>query len=217
MYDHYLQNHPDTNVYFAPPGVDASTYHPVNGDKNEASYILSVGCFSRARKNVKLLFEAYYRLRQKNSDPPRLVLAGRDAPNPTAWEAAQSLGITEHIDVHVDVPEEKLTRLYRHADLFALSSKEEGLGLVIAEAMASGVPVVSTDCGGPSTLIAEGKTGYLTPVGDPDALADRMQTVLENPDHARELGERGRARIEEHFSEEAAGQKFLEVYDQLLE
>ena len=217
MYDHYRQKHPNANVHFAPPGIDASTYHPVEGEKDEGRYILSVGRFSRLRKNVKLLFEAYYRLREKVSDPPRLVLAGLDGPYESAWETAQSLGITEHIDVHVDVPEEKLTRLYRHADLFALSSKEEGLGLVIAEAMASGVPVVSTDCGGPSTLINEGETGYLTPVGDPDALADRMQTVLENPDHARELGERGRKRIEGHFSEEAAGKKFVEVYGQLLD
>jgi len=216
MYEHYRQNYPDSNVYFAPPGVDISTYHPVNGIENENRYILSVGVFSRERKNVKLLFQAYHQLRQKISDPPRLVLAGREGPNETAWETAKSLGITEHVDVQIDVSEKKLTQLYRNAALFTLSSKEEGLGLVIAEAMASGVPVVSTDCGGPSTLIKEGETGYLTPTGDPDALADRMQRILENPDHARELGERGRERIEERFSERAAGERFLEVYDQLL-
>jgi len=215
MYEHYRQNHPDANVHFAPPGVDTSTYHPAE-ETNDDAYILSVGRFSDPRKNVELLFEAYHRLRQRRPDAPRLVLAGLAGPRESAWATAKSLGITDHIDVHVEVPEEKLARLYRNASLFVLSSKEEGLGLVIAEAMASGIPVVSTDCGGPSTLIKEGKTGYLTPVGDPDALADRMQTILENPDHARELGERGRERIESHFSEEAAGEKFLSVYNHLL-
>jgi len=215
MYEHYRQNHPDANVHFAPPGVDTSTYHPAE-ETNDDAYILSVGRFSDPRKNVELLFEAYHRLRQRRPNAPRLVLAGLAGPRESAWATAKSLGITDHIDVHVEVPEEKLVRLYRNASLFVLSSKEEGLGLVIAEAMASGIPVVSTDCGGPSTLVEEGETGYLTPVGNPEALAERMEKILRDPEHARALGRRGRERIESHFSEEAAGEKFLSVYNHLL-
>ena len=55
--------------------------------------------------------------------------------------------------------------------MFLLSSNEEGLGLVIGEAMAAGLPVVSTRCGGPETFVVEGVTGYLTPVGDAQAMA----------------------------------------------
>lgn len=215
MYEHYRQNHPEANVHFAPPGVDTATHHPAE-EKNDDEYILSVGRLSDPRKNVTLLFEAYHRLRQRRPDAPRLVLAGLSGPGESAWATAESLGITAHIEVHVDVPEEELARLYRHASLFVLSSEEEGLGLVIAEAMASGIPVVSTDCGGPSTLVKEGETGYLTPVGNPEALANRMERVLQDPAHASNLGQRGRARIEEHFSKEMAGEKFLNVYDQLL-
>lgn len=217
MYDHYRQHHPEVDVHFAPPGVDTSVYRPGTDEKEENDYILSVGRFSDPRKNIELLFEAYARLRQGMSDAPRLVLAGLAGPSDSAWEAAKTLGIAEHVDVHVDVPEKDLARLYRNADLFALSSKEEGLGLVIAEAMASGVPVVSTDCGGPSTLIQEGETGYLVPVGDAAAMAEQMQRILSNSAHAQELGQKGRERIEDHFSEEAAGKKFIEVYDQLLQ
>ncbi|MCS4058420.1 glycosyltransferase family 4 protein [Salinibacter ruber] len=217
MYDHYRQNHPEVEVHFAPPGVDTSVYHPSNSKNSEEEYILSVGRFSDPRKNVELLFEAYARLREIMPDAPRLVLAGLADPSDSAWEEAKSLGVAEHVDVHVNVPEDQLAHLYRNSELFVLSSKEEGLGLVIAEAMASGVPVVSTDCGGPSTLIQEGETGYLVPVGDAEAMAERMQRILANPDYAQELGQRGRERIENHFSEEAAGERFLTVYDQLLD
>ena len=62
--------------------------------------------------------------------------------------------------------DDELVELYRGAALLALSSDEEGLGLVILEAMASGIPVVSTACGGPQTSVVDGETGFLTPVGD---------------------------------------------------
>jgi glycosyltransferase involved in cell wall biosynthesis len=106
--------------------------------------------------------------------------------------------------------------LYRHARLFVLSSNEEGLGLVLAEAMASGVPVVTTDCGGPSTLIDDGTTGFLVPTEDAAALADRMAHILQHPDEAAAMGQAGRARVEKEFSEAAAGERFLRVYDDLV-
>nr|WP_259093051.1 glycosyltransferase [Salinibacter ruber] len=57
----------------------------------------------------------------------------------------------------------------------------------------------------------------MVPVGDSAAMAEQMQRVLAHPDHAQELGQRGRERIESHFSEEAAGKNFIEVYDKLLQ
>jgi glycosyltransferase involved in cell wall biosynthesis len=177
---------------------------------------LSVGRWIDSRKNVRLLFEAYGKLRETLPDPPRLILAGLSGPTDADWAYAERIGVRSHIEMREDVPQEELAELYRNARLFALSSNEEGLGLVLAEAMASGVPVVSTDCGGPSTLIDDGETGYLVPVRDAEALADRMAHLLMHPDHANAMGEAGRRRIENNFSNEAAGERFLDVYDQLL-
>ena len=134
----------------------------------------------------------------------------------TRAEVAETLGIRDHVEMHTDVPEDQLAALYRNAQLFVLSSNEEGLGLVLAEAMASGTPVVSTDCGGPSTLIEDGQTGFLVPTGDAEALADRMAHVLTHPEKAWTLGQAGRERVEAEFSVEAAGERFLQVYDELV-
>ena len=106
--------------------------------------------------------------------------------------------------------------LFRSAALYVVSSNEEGLGLTILEAMASGRPVVSTACGGPSTTVLDGETGRLVPVGDAEALADAMRDLLGTPERADAMGQRGRERVEQHFSKTAAGQRFLETYDQLL-
>ena len=120
-----------------------------------------------------------------------------------------SLGISDYVKFRQNVLVEELARLYQGASLFVLSSDEEGLGIVILEAMASGLPVVSTRCGGPETAVVEGETGYLTPVGDARALADAMQHLLSHPELRQRLGRAGRQCVEERFSIEAAGKVYL--------
>jgi glycosyltransferase involved in cell wall biosynthesis len=216
MYEHYREEAGDEIVHFAPPGIDTTVFHPAQRADRRGNYILSVGRLGDTRKNVSLLFRAYHRLTQSETDVPKLILAGLSSPPSHAWRLAQELGIRDRIEMHENVPKDELARLYRHARLFVLSSNEEGLGLVLAEAMASGTPVVSTDCGGPSTLIEEEKSGFLVPIGDEESLADRMGLLLSDPEKGQSMGREGRRRIEEEFSVEAAGERFLRVYDQLL-
>lgn len=214
MYKYLSQKTGASRVIFAPPGVDTERFRP--GPYQRGSYILSVGRLSDPRKNVKLLIEAYYRLRQMMPSAPRLVLAGKSMPDASVWQWVESLGIADYIVVQRNPSVDDLASLYREASLFVLSSDEEGLGIVILEAMASGLPVVSTDCGGPATAVIQGETGLLTPVGDAVALANAMRTILENPALAKQMGRAGRKRVEKHFSIESAGRTFLDTYDSLL-
>jgi glycosyltransferase involved in cell wall biosynthesis len=196
------------------PGIDTKLFHP-QARFPEEGYILSVGRHSDPRKNLRLLLEAYGRLHQRLPNVPRLLLVGGE-PLSADWTLAVEWGIADHIDVRVNVTSEVLASLYRRASLFVLSSDEEGLGIVLLEAMASGLPVVSTRCGGPETCVVEGETGYLTPVGDAEALAGRMQMLLEDDTLRKRLGRAGRRLTESRFSIEAAGVPFLAVYDRLL-
>jgi glycosyltransferase involved in cell wall biosynthesis len=215
MHDHLVEHMPPDDVIFAPPGVDTEQFSP-GPPPSTGEHILSVGRFQDPRKNVMLLFEAYARLRDRTDAVPSLVLAGRSAPTDEAWTRAEALGIRDAVTLREDVSMEELVRLYQTAALYVVSSNEEGLGLTILEAMASGRPVVSTACGGPSTTVLDGETGRLVPVGDAEALAAAMDDILRTPERADAMGKRGRERVEQHFSKTATGQRFLEVYDQLL-
>jgi glycosyltransferase involved in cell wall biosynthesis len=179
-----------------------------------------VGRFSDPRKNAALLFEAYGRLvarrRKDRQDTPPLILAGRTPPPDSAWARLSAYDATGQVTYLGEVDADALRDLYRHARAFVLSSDEEGLGLVLLEAMASGIPVVSTNCGGPSTLIDSGRNGFLTPVGNADALAEAVDRILQDPGKAQTMGETDRERAVTDFSISAAGQRFLDVYDQLL-
>ena len=213
MFDHVSQVAGSDRVVFAPPGIDTEFFTPPA--IGERRHILSVGRMSDPRKNVTMLFEAYAALREMLDAPPPLVLAGNQGPTEQAWSVADRLGIRNHVEFHQNVSQQTLRELYRQASVYALSSDEEGLGLVILEAMACGCPVVSTDCGGPTTSVLEGETGFLVPVGDVTAFANRLRLVLEDPRSER-MGALGRNRAVESFSMEATGRRFVGWYDEIL-
>jgi D-inositol-3-phosphate glycosyltransferase len=205
---------PKEKLSLGAPGVDTDLFHPAATSSSDG-YILSVGRFGDPRKNVRLLLEAYRMLRETFPDVPRLMLVG-EQPRAADWADAVRWGIADSIEVQVNAKPETLPSLYRQASLFALPSNEEGMGIVLLEAMASGLPVVSTDCGGPASCVIDGVTGYLTPRGDAVALAQTMQTLLEDDALRREMGQAGRRLAESRFSIPVAGQPFLDVYDRML-
>jgi D-inositol-3-phosphate glycosyltransferase len=201
-------------VMLAPCGVDTNLFRPMT--KAAGKYILCVARFSDARKNVRLLLDAYANLQRNIQEVPDLYLIG-DPPTEDAQAHLQKLGIADNVYLIGPKQGEALAEVYRNAAFFVLSSDEEGLGIVILEAMASGLPVVSTDCGGPATAITDGETGFLTPVGDAGALAATMEKLLVDPSLRERMGRQGRRVAEERFSLSAAGQVFLDTYDKVLD
>lgn len=96
------------------------------------------------------------------------------------------------------------------------SVANEGFPNAVMEAMASGLPVVATDTGGTRELIIDGHTGFLAPPGDPAALADRLGTLIDDPDLRKKMGERGRFRIVTDFTTEKMARRFERLYHTLL-
>jgi glycosyltransferase involved in cell wall biosynthesis len=97
-----------------------------------------------------------------------------------------------------------------------LSSRAEGFSNAILEYMAAARPVVATDVGGAGEAIVEGETGFLVPAGDDSAMAERIITLLREPERAQRMGRRGRQRVEHEFSCAAQLEKTLNLYERLL-
>ena len=109
---------------------------------------------------------------------------------------ADSFGVRDRVQYVASPSRQELIGLYQAASVFALPSDEEGLGMVILEAMACAVPVVSTRSGGPDGIITDGEDGFLVPLDDAAAMAGRLQTLLENPSLNIAMGRKARATIE---------------------
>jgi glycosyltransferase involved in cell wall biosynthesis len=185
--------------------IAADPQHPWLSD-TASPLILSIGRLVE-QKNFPLLLHAFALLRRQR--PARLMILGGDPESAKQQRRYQQLlalagQLRVQADVelvrYVDNPYAYLSR----ASLFALSSRFEGFGNVIIEALLCGCPVVSTDCpSGPAEILDHGRFGTLVPIDDPQALAQAMQNGLDAPVDRAVLRARG-----QEFGVEAAVQRY---------
>lgn len=168
---------------------------------DETPVILGAGAL-HPRKDFATLIRAFGTLREQGRDL-RLVILGEGRERAALEELAESLGIGQHVRFpgHVSNPWSYMAR----ARLFSLSSRREGSGAVLVEAMACGTPAVATDCpSGPAEILQHGKVGALAPVGDSAALAEAMARTLDAPPDPERL----RAAVEP-FRASTAARRYL--------
>lgn len=175
-------------------------------------YIVYVSAFD-PRKNHVLLLNAYHRLLRLSRHRCGLVLVG---PGPLPVELGQIIGklrLRERVTILSDLPERDLALVYRGAALSAFPSLYEGFGNPLVEAMACGTPTVALARSSVPEVAADG--ALLVERGDDGAFARAMASVLEDPDLASDLAEKGRRRASD-FTWSATARETLAVYDRVL-
>ena len=195
-------------------GIDLKKFTytpPVDKLKDKITYI-AVGRFHDAKDYPNLL-SAFSELKNKQLHREiELLIVGQT--DDVIYPKLQEFIIKNNLESAVKIlgKKDNIPRLLSHANYFILSSKYEGFGLVIAEAMACGCFVIATDCGGVREVL--GDTGILVPPQDSQALAQAMQQALSLTDEQIEVNnKRARKRIEELFSLEKSVEKWLEIYE----
>ncbi len=154
----------------------------------EPPVILGVGELCM-RKDFTTLIRAFARVRAQRRC--RLVILGKGRQHEELPALARELGVAEDVDLAGF--QSNPYAFMQHAALFAFTSRWEGLGFVVIEALAVGTPVVSTDCpSGPREILQDGRYGPLVPVGDDEAMAQAMVQTLDNPLPADVLKEAAR-------------------------
>jgi glycosyltransferase involved in cell wall biosynthesis len=105
---------------------------------------------------------------------------------------------------------------YRQMDVLLMPSVREGFGLVIAEAMACGLPVIASDCSAIPELVDNGKGGFLCPVGDVEAFAEKINLLSDSPKLRQEMGEYNRAKIEKKFTLDRMVKEYRELFENVI-
>lgn len=193
-------------------GVDTNHYQP--GPAEGSPAWICVGRLDDPRKNIRLLIEAYARLVSRLPAAPELRLVGPH-PGPAIVQLVEDRGLADRVRFLGSKTQAELPQLYRNALGFVLSSDEEGLGIVIQEAMAAGLPVVSTACGGPEILVEPDVTGLLVPPGDAAALAQALEALTVDQARRKRMAAAARRSAVERFGLDAGG-VFLRAYERAL-
>jgi glycosyltransferase involved in cell wall biosynthesis len=143
----------------------------------------------------------------------RFVLLGEGEQGPDLGSLAQRLGLSDRL--HFLDDRQGLDDFLASVDLFVHTSRNEGFGIVLLEAMATGVPVIATAVGGVPELLDQGRAGSLVHPGDPLALARCMLYLLKNEEVARDIARKGRERAARYAGGETV-RKYLDLYGEML-
>ncbi len=205
---------PKNKISVVYPGFDSGAFEAVDNlpilPNLPARYLLHVGTI-QPRKNLSRLINAIHRLRQ-HPDLPRLVLAGRQGwLSEPILQQIDDLKLQNHIQLLDYVRDEDLAALYQNATAYVFPSLFEGFGFPALEAMASGVPVISSDGGSLPEVV--GDAALVFPAEDEDALVEAILHLLSTPQLQAQLVANGKKQMQK-FTWQKAAQETLQILEQ---
>lgn len=204
-----IHNGTDGEIFF-PAGTQRERAGAEEGERPPV-----VGCvaFLSKRKGINYLIDAFRHVADRHPGA-RLEIVGDGAERSGLQQQIDALGLERNVTLmgnQVDVP-----RLMNGFDVVALPSVWEPFGLVVAEAMACGKPVVATNVGGIPEIVEHGRTGLLVPPAKVEPLAEALSALLESRELRTRLGEAGRQRFLEAFDSRIMAARYQAMYESLL-
>ena len=178
----------------------------------------AIGCFGRVRlqKGTDVFVEAMCRLLPRYPDFTA-VIVGAVAVEQTAFanhlnKRINVAGLGSRIVITGELPIEDVQRWYQRLTIYAFTSRNEGFGLTLIEAMAAGAALVASRAGAAELVVEDGVTGVLVPPGDVDALVAALEPLMRDPTLSVAMGAGGRERVLANFSLDAEAGRIVEVY-----
>jgi len=192
-----------------PAGLERSVGEPIR--------ILSVGSLV-AKKGHSYLIAACHLLKQRGEDFVCTIIGG-GPDEPALRQQIKEYGLQDQTELLGARPHPEIVTAYRQHDLFVLASvvtpdgDRDGIPVVLMEAGAAGLPLVSTDVSGIPELVRHGETGWLVPPGDSNALADAIAALAADPALCMRLGQNARALVEAEFNIEGNALRLVKLFD----
>jgi glycosyltransferase involved in cell wall biosynthesis len=202
-------------VAVVPVGVDTDWFRPLPHIARVPGRLMTTASADVALKGLVPLLEALAKVRTERH--AELVIVGPPRDGSLVPAAIERLGLEGAVTIAGAVDALRMVELYASAEVAVVPSLYEGFSLPAVEAMACGVPVVSTTGGAlPEVVGRHRETGLLVPPGDPGALAAAIGEALDDADLRRRLGEAGRQRVLERFTWRATAEATVEHYRQVV-
>jgi glycosyltransferase involved in cell wall biosynthesis len=212
---HVIYNGVDIDKF--KPRPDKTELRKEFGLEEDKKMVLFVGRLYH-RKGLEILLRSIPPVLQEYKDVKFAISGtGFKKKEESLRSLAKELDIEDYVTFLGYVPDEKLPDLYAASDIFVLPAIYENFPFAILEAQATALPVISTKVGGIPEFLVDNENGFVIDPGDPTQLTQRVLTLLQDPKLAKEMGKRGRKRIEEKLSWRLITGQVINLYHKLLE
>ncbi len=220
--DHLRRRGVKVPLRVIPTGVDLRQFENADGQAFRSRLsipadALLLGYLGRLspEKNLRFLTSAVVRFLQRRPQA-RFLLAGEGPDRQTVLDAFAAAGLSNRLYPVGVLDRSALADAYRAMDVFVFASQSETQGMVLAEAMAAGTPVVAVDAPGVRDIVRDGENGRLLPEEDAAAFVDALDWLVDLPAEARQRLEQGIAQTARQFSMNRSAEAMLELYDELI-
>lgn len=194
-------------------GIDTDVFRPLEGVERRPLRLMATCSADAPLKGTRYLLRAYAKLLQTYPEL-ELLLVSKPQPGGKTEKLVKKLGLEDKIQFVSGISTEQMVKYYAEASVAVVPSVYEGFGLPAGEAMACGVPVVSTDGGALPEVV--GDAGVIVPVKNVDAMASAIDQLLCDPARRATLGQAGRERILEKFCWQVCAREMSDYYRQVL-
>ncbi|MGA1870998.1 MAG: glycosyltransferase [bacterium] len=187
----------------------------------EPTRILTIGRLVE-KKGLEFVIRALAKILQHNKSI-RYLIAGEGPLEKELKRISLQLNVDHAIEFYGAIEQKEVIKLYKQAHIFILPSitvhygEQEGTPTVLMEAQSTGLPVISTYHSGIPEAIIDGKSGFLVPEKDIDALVEKLEYLIEHKESWPEMGKRGRKLIEEEYNIKNLVQKLIALYQNVVE
>ena len=199
---------PEAKLLLAPYGVNLTNFYPA-GKEDKTFRVIHCGNIS-LRKGVHYLLQAFGELKLPGAE---LWLIGSLTDEIRPFLERFASPAIRHLG---PFPERELYRYYSQGSVYCLNSIEDGFGMTLVQAMACGLPVITTTNTGGADVIRDGRGGFIIPIRDVAALKEKILYFYENPEACRSMGEAARERVQTGFTWEDYGEKMIAHYQRIL-
>jgi len=166
------------------------------------------------RKGIDILIQAIrHVLDHVQNVPFKLIIGGKGRDKAKLETLISELGLANYVILAGFISEEEKAQYYAAADIFAFHTYHEGLGIVIIEASACGLPIITTRAGGTLDVVKDGETGHLCEAGDAVALGDSIITLLKDTDKRKIMGHASAEFALSHFAIDIVSKQLLTVIE----
>ncbi|UCD85605.1 MAG: glycosyltransferase family 4 protein [Deltaproteobacteria bacterium] len=196
-----------------PNGINTDIFRPLPHIKRAQNQILTTNSADTPLKGLSYLLEAVASLRK--SRDIRLTVIGTPKKNGFIKRLIRELGIQDHVKFTGRIEHEEFARYYAETTVAVIPSLYEGFGLPAGEAMACGIPVISTAGGALPEVV--GDAGIIVPPADKQALEKAILSLLNDPERCQRLGQAGRERVRNLFTWKHAAQRTVAVYQEAID
>jgi len=204
---------PDLPMTVIPNGIDTDTFSPSAPPQVSHPVRLLTVCRLISRKRIDILINALVRLREMGVDA-RLDIAGQGNLLAPLQQLGRDLGVADKINFLARVPSENMPELYRSSDIFLMSSAHEGMSNAMLEAMASGLPIITTQCEGVQELITD--NGVVVEEATDKAIAAAIAQLAKDPQTYQSMC----AAARQHaltFSWRGVAEQYVALYRSIIE